>query len=62
MISTFAGQDSKFGHHTPEHGWAHTKKKLEEVTPVGRRGCVCHVVINLLAVLDLVHPIFLHRS
>ena len=37
VISTFAGQDSKFGHHTFEHGWADVKRRLEEITPVG--GC-----------------------
>jgi len=62
VISTFAGQDSKFGHHTPDHGWAHTKRRLEEVTPVGGLGRVCRVATDLQAVLDMVHPIFLHRS
>ena len=38
VISTFAGQDSKFGHHTFEHGWAYVKRKLEEITPVSRCG------------------------
>lgn len=62
MISTFAGQDSKFGHHTPEHGWAHTKRRLEEITPVCGRDSMCHVVVDPQILLDLVHPIFLHRS
>ncbi|KAF9646184.1 glycoside hydrolase family 71 protein [Thelephora ganbajun] len=34
VISTFAGQDSRFGHHTFEHGWAHIKRRLEEITPI----------------------------
>lgn len=34
VISTFSGQDSKFGHETFERGWIHIKRGLEEVTPV----------------------------
>lgn len=34
VISTFAGQDSKFGHDTFERGWVHVRRRLEEVTPV----------------------------
>lgn len=34
VISTFAGQDSKFGHGSFERGWTYIKRRLEEVTPV----------------------------
>ena len=38
VISTFAGQASEFGCHTFERGWAHVKRRLEEITPVSERG------------------------
>ena len=44
VISTFAGQDSKFGYHTFEHGWTHVKRRLEEITPVSGRGFRSRVV------------------
>ena len=63
VISTFAGQDSKFGHHTFEDGWVYAKGRLEEITPVSGRGFRSRVVVDLQAVLlDLLHPVFLHRS
>jgi len=62
VISTFAGQDSRFGHHTFEHGWADAKRRLEDITPVSGRGFWSRVVVDLEAVLsDLLHPVFLHR-
>jgi len=38
VISTFAGEKSKFGHDTYERGWTHVKRRMEEITPVGGRG------------------------
>ena len=35
VISTFAGEGSKFGCHTSEDGWTYVKRVLEEITPVG---------------------------
>lgn len=63
VISTFAGQDSKFGHDKFEHGWAYIKGKLEEITPVGGSRFHRHAVVNLSLwhPLDLFNPIFLHR-
>jgi len=62
VISTFAGEKSRFGHHTFEDGWADVKKRLEEITPVSRRGFWSRVVVDLAAVLsDLLHSVFLHR-
>ena len=61
VISTFAGQDSKFGHHTFEHGWVHVKRRLEEITPVGRCVSQGRVVIDLWTASDLLHPVFLRR-
>ena len=46
VISTFAGQDSKFGYHTFEHGWIHIKRRLEEVTPVRGRGFMRRVFVE----------------
>ena len=47
VISTFAGQDSKFGHDTFERGWTHIKRQLEEVTPVGGTRFRRHADANL---------------
>ena len=47
VISTFAGQDSKFGHDRFEQGWAHIKGKLEEITPVGGSCFHRHAAVNL---------------
>ena len=62
VISTFAGQESKFGHHTFEHGWIHIKKRLEEITPVGSCCFWCGAAVDFQAALDFLHPVFLHQS
>ena len=47
VISTFAGECSKFGHDTYERGWVDIKERLEEITPVGGSRFQCHATGNL---------------
>ena len=61
VISTFAGQDSKFGHYTFKRGWAYIKGILEEITPVSGSRFYHRAVFNLQPQLDLFYRIFLHR-
>ena len=62
VISTFAGQESKFGDHTFEDGWTHAKRVLEESTPVGGRCFWSRVIVDPQATIDLFYPVVFHRS
>jgi glucan endo-1,3-alpha-glucosidase len=34
LLSTFAGQQSDFGHKDCKHGWRYAKQKMEAIAPV----------------------------